>query len=62
MMFEKQNSGLAIGIASTSDTTAKSEQEDKKTADSKEPAAAEETRKCQEPESPPQPKRSKTDN
>ncbi|KAH0863506.1 hypothetical protein HID58_080717 [Brassica napus] len=56
MMFEKQNSGLGKGTASTSDSPSKSEQEDnKKTADSEE-LAPEETRKCQEPESP-QPKR-----
>jgi len=61
MMFEKQNSGLTKGTASTSDSAAKSEQEDKKTADSKE-VPEEETRKCEEPESPPQPKRPKTDN
>uniref|UniRef100_A0A1J3GEQ7 Protein PHR1-LIKE 1 n=1 Tax=Noccaea caerulescens TaxID=107243 RepID=A0A1J3GEQ7_NOCCA len=60
MMFEKQNSGLTKGTASTSDYAAKSEQEDKKTVDSKE-LAAEETRECEEPESP-QPKRPKTDN
>ncbi|KAF3495834.1 hypothetical protein DY000_02054495 [Brassica cretica] len=61
MMFEKQNSGLGRGTASTSDSPSKSEQEDnKKTADSEE-LAPEETRKCQEPESP-QPKRVKTDN
>ncbi|XP_013605901.1 protein PHOSPHATE STARVATION RESPONSE 1 isoform X3 [Brassica napus] len=61
MMFEKQNSGLGKGTASTSDSPSKSEQEDnKKTADSEE-LAPEETRKCQEPESP-QPKRVKTDN
>ncbi|CAH8275032.1 unnamed protein product [Arabidopsis lyrata] len=60
MMFEKQNSDLAKGTASTSDSAAKSEQEDKKTADTKE-LASEETRKCEEPESP-QPKRPKTDN
>ncbi|VVB05277.1 unnamed protein product [Arabis nemorensis] len=61
MMFEKQNSGLAIGTTSTSDSAAKSEQEDKKAADSKE-LAAEETRKCQEEPESPQPKRPKTDN
>ncbi|WZZ79696.1 hypothetical protein YC2023_100268 [Brassica napus] len=61
MMFEKQNSGLGKGTASTSDSPSKSEQEDnKKTADSEE-LAPKETRKCQEPESP-QPKRVKTDN
>lgn len=60
MMFEKQNSGLAKGTASTSDSAAKPEQEEKKTADSKE-VVAEETRKCEEAESP-QPKRPKTDN
>ncbi|KAF8094319.1 hypothetical protein N665_0365s0007 [Sinapis alba] len=60
MMFEKQNSGLGKGTASTSDSPSKSEQEDKKTDDSEE-LAPEETRKCQEPESP-QPKRVKTDN
>ncbi|XP_048593672.1 protein PHOSPHATE STARVATION RESPONSE 1-like isoform X2 [Brassica napus] len=61
MMFEKQNSGLGKGTALTSDSPSKSEQEDnKKTADSEE-LAPEETRKCQEPESP-QPKRVKTDN
>ncbi|XP_018450711.1 protein PHOSPHATE STARVATION RESPONSE 1-like isoform X2 [Raphanus sativus] len=59
MMFEKQNSGLTKGTASTSDSPPK---EDKKTAaDSEEVAPEEETRKCQqEPESP-QPKRVKTD-
>jgi SHAQKYF class myb-like DNA-binding protein len=60
MMFEKQNSGLTKGTASTSDSAAKSEQEDKKTADSKE-VPEEETRKCEELESP-QPKRPKIDN
>lgn len=60
MMFEKQNSSLTKGTASTSDAAAKSEQEDKITAGSKE-LAAEETRICEEPESP-QPKRPKTDN
>ncbi|EOA15693.1 hypothetical protein CARUB_v10006403mg [Capsella rubella] len=60
MMFEKQNSGLTKGTASTSDSAAKSEQEDKKIADSKE-LAAEETRICEEPESP-KAKRPKTDN
>ncbi|KAF8114473.1 hypothetical protein N665_0036s0008 [Sinapis alba] len=60
MMFEKQNSGLGKGTASTSDSPSKSEQENKKTADSKE-LTPEGTRNCQEPESP-QPKRPKTDN
>ncbi|CAN8326313.1 unnamed protein product [Cochlearia groenlandica] len=61
MMFEKQNSGLGKGTASTSDSQAKSEeQEDKKTANSKK-LAEEEPGKCDEPESP-QPKRHKTDN
>ncbi|KAG2319371.1 hypothetical protein Bca52824_012584 [Brassica carinata] len=60
MMFEKQNSGLGKGTASTSDSPPESDQEDKKPADSEE-LAPEETRKCQEPESP-QPKRVKTDN
>ncbi|KAF3597332.1 hypothetical protein DY000_02027493 [Brassica cretica] len=58
MMFEKQNSGLEKGTASTSDTSAKSEQEDKKTDASKE-LASEETRNSQEPESS-QAKRTKT--
>ncbi|CAH8282454.1 unnamed protein product [Eruca vesicaria subsp. sativa] len=60
MMFEKQNSGLGKGTASTSDTPSKSGEEDKKITDSKE-LAPEETRECQEPDSP-QPKRPKTDN
>ncbi|KAJ0263115.1 Protein PHOSPHATE STARVATION RESPONSE 1 [Hirschfeldia incana] len=60
MMFEKQNSGLGKGTASTSDTSAKSEQEDKKTDDSKK-LAPEETRNSKEPESS-QAKRTKTDN
>ena len=60
MMFEKQNSGLSKGTASTSDSPSKSEQEDKKIADS-EDLIPEETGKCKEPESP-QPKRQKTDN
>ncbi|WZZ24641.1 hypothetical protein YC2023_008042 [Brassica napus] len=60
MMFEKQNSGLGKGTASTSDSPSKSEQEDKKIADSKD-LTAEGTGKCKEPESP-QPKRPKTDN
>ncbi|KAL0739117.1 hypothetical protein Bca4012_015327 [Brassica carinata] len=55
MMFEKQK-----GTASTSDTSAKSEQEDKKTDDSKD-LASEETRNSQAPESS-QAKRTKTDN
>ena len=59
-MFEKQNSGLSKGTASTSDAPSKSEQEDKKIADS-EDLIPEETGKCKEPESP-QPKRHKTDN
>ncbi|CAH8354210.1 unnamed protein product [Eruca vesicaria subsp. sativa] len=46
MMFEKQKSGLGKGTASTSDTPAKSEQEDKKTDDSKE-LAPEETMSSQ---------------
>ncbi|CAH8340711.1 unnamed protein product [Eruca vesicaria subsp. sativa] len=61
MMFEKQNSGLGKGAASTSDLPSKSEQEDKKPANSEEIAPEETTRKCQESESP-QPKRVKTDN
>ncbi|XP_010438418.1 PREDICTED: protein PHOSPHATE STARVATION RESPONSE 1-like isoform X2 [Camelina sativa] len=60
MMFEKQNSGLTKGTASTSDSAAKSEQEDKKTAVSKE-LVAEETRVSEELESP-RAKRPKTDN
>uniref|UniRef100_M4D3I8 MYB-CC type transcription factor LHEQLE-containing domain-containing protein n=1 Tax=Brassica campestris TaxID=3711 RepID=M4D3I8_BRACM len=60
MMFEKQNSGLGKGTASTSDSPSKSEQEDKKVTDSKE-LTPEGTGKCKEPESP-QPKRPKTDN
>ncbi|CAN6915147.1 unnamed protein product [Brassica oleracea] len=58
MMFEKQNSGLEKGTASTSDTSAKSNQEDKKRDDSKE-LVSEETRNSQEPESS-QAKRTKT--
>ncbi|CAG7886850.1 unnamed protein product [Brassica rapa] len=61
MMFEKQNSGLSKGTASTSDSPSKSEQEDKKISDSKDHLTPEETGKCKEPESP-QPKRHKTDN
>ncbi|KAJ0250903.1 Protein PHOSPHATE STARVATION RESPONSE 1 [Hirschfeldia incana] len=59
MMFEKQNSGLGKGTASTSDPPPGPEQKDKKPADSEELAPEETTRKCQEPESP-QPKRVKT--
>ncbi|KAJ0251587.1 Protein PHOSPHATE STARVATION RESPONSE 1 [Hirschfeldia incana] len=60
MMFEKQNSGLGKGTASTSDSPSKPEQEDEKNADSKE-LTPEETGKCKVPDSP-QPKRAKTDN
>ncbi|CAH8359992.1 unnamed protein product [Eruca vesicaria subsp. sativa] len=60
-MFEKQNSGLSKGTASTSDTPAKSEEEDKKTDDSKE-LASEETRNSQEEPESSQAKRTKTDN